>query len=213
MAMTVARVGLVEAGERLGGIVRSLDDVRLVPTPVKYSQWTSNGRIETVREEKRTLLFQGRQKATVILSNVYGDPFAEVGWLTSVRISSRAAGGNSPWEMMVAIIPPKKRKEVWHRRDFPVSAALIAWGEHAFYLSGLPPLTSASGIRWQCATQRGSPLAMKVTARQRHRPVRTVRSLLSSGKVTSPMGQSGSSGNCLAPSGMTTPGSLREVQI
>jgi hypothetical protein len=80
------------------------------------------------------------------MSNAYGAPLVKVGRMAKARVGPRAAGGDSPWELTVSIIPPKKKKAVCFNRDFPVHEALIAWGEHAPDLSGLPLLTSG----WHC---------------------------------------------------------------
>jgi hypothetical protein len=150
--------------------ISSLADVNLVPTPVKYFEWShSEGRhVEAVREEHRALLFKGRRVATVILSNAYGDPFVKVGWLTGVRIKPRPGGGNSPWEIVVDVVPPKKRKGVYFSCDFPVDTILIAWGEHMLALDDLPPLTSP--LRWHCrnypATWHAVSQRLHATAKQ-----------------------------------------------
>ena len=134
-------------------IINTLGDVKLVPTPVRYSCWTIRGRVVEVREEPRADLFVGPpRKATVILSNAYGDPFVEIGRLSMVR--ARAATGDTHWRKMVmtvGVIRPKKRNAVWFDRDLPRDPVLIAWGEHTLDLSGLPLLTG-NGVRWRCAT-------------------------------------------------------------
>jgi hypothetical protein len=125
-------------------IIRTLDDVTLVPTPVKT--WQCNQM--TIREEMQACLFEGKRAATLVLSNVYGEPFVDVCWLNAVQVLPRPAGGNSPWQIRISRTRPGRRKPDVYYRDFPVDMTIIAWGRHDIDLGGLPPLTAP--LRWHC---------------------------------------------------------------
>lgn len=128
-------------------VIKTIDDLTLVPTPVKYSMWRSGGRVEEVREELRADLFKGDRKATIIMSGAYGQPFIETGRLTRLYAEpGRSGRPGVQWRIWLSIIRPRKRNAACFDRDFPMDAALLAWGEHKIDLTGLPP--NNAGIWW-----------------------------------------------------------------
>ena len=104
-------------------IITGIDDVALVDTPVEYL----TGHVREIRHEPRAQLFAAedrtaRRVATVVLSNVYGDPFVATGWLVSAVIGKAGADAYSPLGLSLAITPPGKRKSDYYQRAFPGGA-------------------------------------------------------------------------------------------
>ena len=135
-------------------IISDVDDVALVDTTVTYLVWKNGGHVPEIKREPRAKLFvpEGRaayRPATVVASNVYGDPFVKTGRLGSVVIApAHGTSWRSPWELTVRIIPPKDRNSIYSNRNFPIDAVLLMWGIQDIALADLPPLTTS--IRWHC---------------------------------------------------------------
>src|SRR4051812_26765813 len=122
-------------------VITSLDDITLVPTPVRISAWTRNGREERIDMLQRGTLFEHDappRPITVVLSNVYGDPFVDIGRLTSAVVGPRRVGGWSPWQLSISLIEPRKRTPTGYTRDFPAAPVLLLWGQHTITLDNLP---------------------------------------------------------------------------
>jgi hypothetical protein len=114
-------------------MIKSLDDIALVPTPVTMSVWTPTGRVDRAKErmQARILAEAEGQTVTAVLSNLNAEPYAVVGQLTSAHVVPRAAGGYSPWELTLLLTPKGKRNPIGYSRDFPAMPVIIMRGAHA----------------------------------------------------------------------------------
>jgi hypothetical protein len=126
-------------------IITGLDEITLVDTPVTYSTWTQEGRVDQVRHEPRASLFKTESRAayrpaTLITCNAFGDPFVKTGRLDSAFVRPRAGSGQSPWELHIGMIEQEKRKAIAFRRDFPADAVVLMWGFTFFMNSSTPPI-------------------------------------------------------------------------
>jgi hypothetical protein len=127
-------------------VIRTLDDITFVPTPVKC--WSSN-KGEWIEERRKALLFEGRTPGTMIVSNIYGFPIVQVGKITLVSVNEpgtfdmmQGRGGG----IILHIVPPAKRGAISYiDRWFPSDQVLIAWGMYDVDLTDLPPIV---GMAW-----------------------------------------------------------------
>jgi hypothetical protein len=92
-------------------IIRTLDDVTLVPTPVTLSTWPGGGRapIRRTEEHWQATLFtsadrRGRPVTMVSTSAMTGDPVVRLYRLQSATIGPRPPGGWSPWELRLVFM-------------------------------------------------------------------------------------------------------------
>ena len=147
--------------DRPGGsaMIRTLDDVVLVPTRVRTVTMTRNGDVGKTREELRAQLFtelEGKP-VTAVCVNIGGDPFREIAGLSRAMIGPRAGGGWSPWRLSLSLREKGKRSDIDLNRDFPVEPVILLRGEHKLDFSEItrPPLTAGSTLRWHCASFAG----------------------------------------------------------
>jgi hypothetical protein len=127
-------------------VITGLENVSLVPTPVQIVRW-GGGRHERTEEQLRAKLFDGPPRpATIVASNVYGEPFTKLGHLSRVLV--RPSSRRTPWEISVEIRPKQKRGHESYVREFPDDTVLLIWGHHEIDLSDLPPPTNF--LRWHC---------------------------------------------------------------
>jgi hypothetical protein len=147
------KAGAEETPISAAAIITGIGDVTLVDTPVEFLTWKNGGHVREIRHEPRAQLFAAedrtaRRVATVILSNVYGDPFVKIGRLVSAVIGQAGGDAYNPLGLSLAITPPGKRKGVYYQRNFPGGAVILMWGVHDISLAGLPELTTS--MRWHC---------------------------------------------------------------
>ena len=132
-------------------LIRGLDDVTPVPTPVTI---TSSGRLGPEERTEQRLLAKlythemPPRRVTVVLSGAYGGPFVKVGKLVSAVINAQSAAYSSRWGFDIGVTPNGKRKADYYTRHFPTDTLLAAWGWHEISLEDLPELTAP--IRWHC---------------------------------------------------------------
>jgi hypothetical protein len=102
-------------------------------------EYSSPGRGEWVEEERRALLFEGREKATIVVPGAMtGHPIIKHVKILGAKIRGRPAGGSSPWWLWIDFVNADKQKRFYIERDFPTETVLVAWGWYAIDLSGLP---------------------------------------------------------------------------
>jgi hypothetical protein len=122
---------------RVEKVIRSFDDITLVPTQVRYTGGFDNE--VRIKKELRAKLFEGREKATIVCpSAMTGHPIVTHCKILSAEIRGRPGGGNSPWWLSIRFVYAGKQKWMLIDRDFPTDALLVAWGHYKVDLTNLP---------------------------------------------------------------------------
>jgi hypothetical protein len=131
-------------------IIRTLDDVTLVPVPVRY--YTNLGTQD--RQEMRADLFDDLRDTylTVVFGNISGDPVSEIARLRRAEV--RPGCGTAPWQIDLTLRFRHKRSSTGLIRDFPTAPLILLRGEYAldFDKLDLPPIKARSGVRVHCAS-------------------------------------------------------------
>jgi hypothetical protein len=132
-----------------GTVLRRLEDVVVVPTPVTIHE----GHQERIEQQLRATLFRATAMraqpwVTLVSNNAYGEPWTEI-----VRLSSVEVGPYAQYERALTLAwrsPPKQRSV--YRRFIPweMSWCVLAWGQHVVSLEDLPP--SETPCRWHSVT-------------------------------------------------------------
>jgi hypothetical protein len=127
--------------------IRTLEDITLIPTPVRVSKWTNDGRVEVTEQQMQAKLFtelKGEKITLVCAAAMMGEPFSEVGRLDWAFVT--------PGGLYVGLIKKGKRNATGFRREFPNDNVILMQGACAldFRSIGFPPCKSASGLRWHC---------------------------------------------------------------
>lgn len=124
-------------------IIRNLDDIMLVPTPVRIRSWGSEGHVERIEERLQARLFpelKGKPITVVFGSAMGGAPVYETDIkFDMANIQPRAAGGNSPWELSLWWLRYRKRNETGTTQDFPVDPVILLKRHHTLDFAPLLP--------------------------------------------------------------------------
>jgi hypothetical protein len=127
--MNVTTVVAASPAERSTKAITGLDDIAFIDTPVKCFRWESDRHVERLEHESRAILFKSDPEsrasrlATVVNSNVYGEPLVTHGRLECAIVQPRPAGGWSPWSLNIGIVPSETKPYLL--RDFPVDPMLF----------------------------------------------------------------------------------------
>jgi hypothetical protein len=146
-----ARPAANKAKVKLTMTIRTLEDITLIPTPVRVSKWTNDGRVEVTEQQMQAKLFtdlKGKKITLVCAAAMMGEPFSEVGRLSWAHVGP--GGSRSPGVLSVGLIRKGKRNPIGFCKEFPNDNVILMQGAYAldFRSIGFPPCTTP--LRWHC---------------------------------------------------------------